>query len=64
LVDPRRTRAAVKIQAQDRAEALLGVLEEADACGSDAIAGGVFYEVHGFVGEVEEFGFGTRIGGI
>jgi len=40
------------------------VLEEADACGSDAIAGGVFYEVHGFVGEVEEFGFGTRIGGI
>ncbi len=43
---------------------LLGVLEEADTGGGDAVAGGVFDEVHRFVGEVEQLGLGARIGGI
>ena len=43
---------------------LLGMLEETDACGCDAVARGVLDEVHGFVGEVQEFCFSSRVGGV
>src|SRR5262249_35464772 len=43
---------------------MLGVLEEADAGGGDAVAGSVLDEIHGFVREVQQFGFGPRVSGV
>src|SRR5579864_131388 len=40
------------------------MLEKTYTGGCDAVAGGVLDEIHGLVGEVEEFGFGARIGGV
>src|SRR5208282_3215824 len=38
--------------------------KDANAGGGDAIARGVFDQVHGLVGEVEQLGFVARVGGV